>query len=240
MINIRKAEERGHFNHGWLDTYHTFSFADYHDPKFMGFGHYQDPAHMGFRSLRVINEDRVIPGAGFPRHGHKDMEIISYVLEGALEHKDSLGNGTVIRPGEVQRMSAGTGVMHSETNPSNQAAVHFLQIWILPERQSIAPSYEQKTFPIDERKGRLRLVASPDGRDGSLTVHQDVDVFAATLDGATISHDFRPKRYGWLQVARGTVDLNGQTLRAGDGAAIEGERRVNLRGDGEVLLFDLN
>ena len=229
MINIRKAEERGHFNHGWLDTYHTFSFADYHDPKFMG-----------FRDLRVINEDRVQAGRGFGTHGHRDMEIVTYVLDGELAHRDNMGTGSVIRPGEVQRMSAGTGVMHSETNPSNQAAVHFLQIWILPDRQSIAPSYEQKTFPIDERKGRLRLVASPDGRDGSLTVHQDVDVFAATLDGATISHDFRPKRYGWLQVARGTVDLNGQTLRAGDGAAIEGERRVNLRGDGEVLLFDLN
>ena len=229
MINIRKAEERGHFDHGWLDTYHTFSFADYRDPKFMG-----------FRDLRVINEDRVQAGRGFGTHGHRDMEIVTYVLDGELAHRDNMGTESVIRPGEVQRMSAGTGVMHSETNPSKQAPVHFLQIWILPERPGIAPSYEQKTFPIDERKGRLRLVASPDGRDGSLTVHQDVDLFAATLDGATISHDFRPKRYGWLQVARGTVDLNGQTLHAGDGAAIEEEGKVNLRGDGEVLLFDLN
>ena len=229
MINIRKAEERGHFDHGWLDTYHTFSFADYHDPKFMG-----------FRDLRVINEDRVQAGRGFGTHGHRDMEIVTYVLDGELAHRDNMGTGSVIRPGEVQRMSAGTGVQHSETNPSNQAPVHFLQIWILPERPGIAPSYEQKTFPIDERKGRLRLVASHDGRDGSLTVHQNVDVFAATLNGATISHDFRPDRYGWLQVARGTVDLNGQTLRAGDGAAIEDERKVTLGGDGEVLLFDLN
>jgi len=229
MINIRKAEERGHFDHGWLDTYHTFSFADYHDPKFMG-----------FRDLRVINEDRVQAGRGFGTHGHRDMEIVTYVLDGELAHRDDMGTGSVIRPGEVQRMSAGTGVLHSEMNPSNQSPVHFLQIWILPERPGIAPGYEQKTFPIDERKGRLRLVASHDGRDGSLTVHQDVDVFTATLDGKAVSHDFRPDRYGWLQVARGTVDLNGKKLRAGDGAAIEGERKVTLRGDGEVLLFDLN
>ena len=229
MINIRKAEERGHFDHGWLDTYHTFSFADYHDPKFMG-----------FRDLRVINEDRVQAGRGFGTHGHRDMEIVTYVLDGELAHRDDMGTGSVIRPGEVQRMSAGTGVLHSEMNPSNQSPVHFLQIWILPERPGIAPGYEQKTFPIDERKGRLRLVASHDGRDGSLTVHQDVDVFTATLDGRAVSHDFRPDRYGWLQVARGTVDLNGKKLRAGDGAAIEGERKVTLRGDGEVLLFDLN
>jgi redox-sensitive bicupin YhaK (pirin superfamily) len=229
MINIRKAEERSHFNHGWLDTYHTFSFADYYDPNFMG-----------FRDLRVINEDRVQAGRGFGTHGHRDMEIVTYVLDGELAHRDSMGTGSVIRPGEVQRMSAGTGVMHSEMNPSRQSPVHFLQIWILPERAGIVPGYEQKAFPIDERKGRLRLVASHDGRDGSLTVHQNVDLFAATLNGAAVSHDFRPDRYGWLQVARGTVDLNGQTLRAGDGAAIEAERKVTLRGDGEVLLFDLN
>ena len=229
MISIRKAEERGHFNHGWLDTFHTFSFADYYDPE-----------NMGFRTLRVINDDRVAPGGGFPTHGHRDMEIVTYVLDGELAHRDDMGTGSVIRPGEVQRMSAGTGVLHSEMNPSNQSPVHFLQIWILPERPGIAPGYEQKTFPIDERKGRLRLVASHDGRDGSLTVHQDVDVFTATLDGRAVSHDFRPDRYGWLQVARGTVDLNGKKLRAGDGAAIEGERKVTLRGDGEVLLFDLN
>ena len=229
MINIRRAEERGHFNHGWLDTYHTFSFADYNDPKFMG-----------FRDLRVINEDRVQAGRGFGTHGHRDMEIVTYVLDGELAHRDNMGTGSVIRPGEVQRMTAGTGVLHSESNPSNQSPVHFLQIWILPERPGIAPSYEQKTFPIDDRKGRLRLVASHDGRDGSLTVHQDVDVFAGTLNGAPISHDFQPGRYGWLQVARGTVDLNGQTLQAGDGAAIEGEKQITLRGDGEILFFDLN
>ena len=229
MINIRRAEERGHFNHGWLDTYHTFSFADYNDPKFMG-----------FRDLRVINEDRVQAGRGFGTHGHRDMEIVTYVLDGELAHRDNMGTGSVIRPGEVQRMTAGTGVLHSESNPSNQSPVHFLQIWILPERPGIAPSYEQKTFPIDDRKGRLRLVASHDGRDGSLTVHQDVDVFAGTLNGVPISHDFQPGRYGWLQVARGTVDLNGQTLQAGDGAAIEGEKQITLRGDGEILFFDLN
>jgi len=229
MIKIRKANERGHADHGWLNTFHTFSFAGYYDPS-----------NMGFRSLRVINEDWVQGGRGFGAHPHHDMEIITYVLEGSLEHKDSMGTGSVIRPGEVQRMSAGTGVLHSEINPSNQSPVHFLQIWILPERPGIAPGYEQKTFPIDDRKGRLRLVASHDGRDGSLTVHQDVDVFTATLDGKAVSHDFRPDRYGWLQVARGTVDLNGKKLWAGDGAAIEGERKVTLRGDGEVLLFDLN
>ncbi len=228
MITIRKAADRGHFDHGWLDTYHTFSFADYHDPAFMG-----------FRALRVINDDRVQAGRGFGTHGHRDMEIITYVLEGELGHQDSMGNGSVIRPGEVQRMSAGTGVMHSEKNASD-ALVHLLQIWILPERHSITPSYEQKAFPAAERDGRLRLVASHDGRDGSVTIHQDADLYTTTLhDGATITHDFRPGRYGWLQVARGNVTVNGQPLTAGDGAAIESETRVTIAGDGEVLLFDL-
>ena len=229
MIRVRKSDERGHFDHGWLNTYHTFSFADYHDPDFMG-----------FRSLRVINEDRVQPGRGFGTHGHRDMEIITYVLEGALSHADSMGTGSVIRPGEVQRMSAGTGVMHSEKNASDEA-VHLLQIWILPERHGIRPEYEQKAFPASERDGRLRLVASRDGRDGSLTIHQDADLYTTTLhDGASVTFDFRPNRYGWLQVARGKVTLNGTELSAGDGAAIEKESRITIAGDGEVLLFDLN
>jgi redox-sensitive bicupin YhaK (pirin superfamily) len=230
MITVRKADERGHFNHGWLDTYHTFSFADYYDPNFMG-----------FRDLRVINEDRVQPGRGFGTHSHRDMEIITYILEGELAHRDSMGTGSVIRPGEVQRMSAGTGVRHSEMNPSPEKPVHLLQIWILPEREGIKPGYEQKTFPEAERQGRLRLVASPDARDGSLKIYQDVDLFASTLrDGKAVTHEFRPNRYGWLQVARGSVDVNGKKLNAGDGAAIEGERSIALRGNGEVLLFDLN
>jgi len=228
MIRVRRAEERGHFDHGWLNTYHTFSFADYHDPDFMG-----------FRSLRVINEDRVEPGRGFGTHGHRDMEIISYVLEGELGHGDSMGTGSVIRPGEVQRMSAGTGVMHSEKNASAMP-VHFLQIWILPERHGITPSYEQKAFPASERENRLRLVASHDGRDGSLTIHQDVDLYTTTLRDGSVAFDFRPNRYGWLQVARGAVTLNGEELRAGDGAAIEKESQVTIAGDGEALLFDLN
>jgi redox-sensitive bicupin YhaK (pirin superfamily) len=231
MIRIRKADERGHFNHGWLDTYHTFSFADYYDPEFMG-----------FRTLRVINEDRVAPGRGFGTHSHRDMEIVTYVLEGSLEHRDSMGTGSVIRPGEVQRMSAGTGVLHSEINPSRSEPVHLLQIWILPGRRGIKPEYEQKTFPAEERKDKLRLVASPHGKEGSLEIHQDAKLFAATLtDGQMITYDLPAGRYAWLQVARGTVDLNGQMLRAGDGAAIEEERSITLQGrDAEVLLFDLN
>ena len=228
MITIRKSGDRGHFDHGWLDTYHTFSFADYHDPAFMG-----------FRALRVINDDRVQARRGFGTHGHRDMEIITYVLEGELGHQDSMGNGSVIRPGEVQRMSAGTGVMHSEKNASDEL-VHLLQIWILPERHGITPGYEQKAFPAAERDGRLRLVASRDGRDGSLTIHQDADLYTVTLrDGASVTQDFRPGRYGWVQVARGTVTVNGKPLTAGDGAAIEAESRVTIAGDGEVLLFDL-
>ncbi|HEY8132434.1 MAG TPA: pirin family protein [Thermoanaerobaculia bacterium] len=231
MIQIRKAEERGHFNHGWLDTYHTFSFADYYDPEFMG-----------FRTLRVINEDKVAPGRGFGTHSHRDMEIVTYVLDGALEHRDSMGTGSVIRPGEVQRMSAGTGVLHSEINPSGSEPVHLLQIWILPERRGIQPEYEQKTFPAEERKGKLRLVASKDGKDGALKIHQDAKLFAGTLtDGQPITYDLPAGRYAWLQVARGSVDVNGQTLHAGDGAAIEDERTITLSGrDAEVLLFDLN
>jgi redox-sensitive bicupin YhaK (pirin superfamily) len=225
MIRVRKSEERGHFDHGWLNTYHTFSFADYHDPEFMG-----------FRSLRVINEDRVQAGRGFGTHGHRDMEIISYVLEGELGHADSMGTGSVIRPGEVQRMSAGTGVMHSEKNASD-ALVHFLQIWILPERAGITPGYEQKAFPPTDG---VLLVASHDGRDGSVTIHQDVDLYRTTLrEGAGVAFDFRPNRYGWVQVTRGKVSLNGELLLAGDGAAIEKESRIDLAGDGEALLFDL-
>jgi len=231
MIKIRKADERGHFDHGWLNTYHTFSFADYYDPE-----------NMGFRSLRVINEDRVRGGNGFGTHGHRDMEIISYVLEGALEHRDSMGTGSVIRPGDVQRMSAGTGVMHSERNPSPDELVHFYQIWILPERQGIKPSYEQKRFEDAERDGRLRLVASHDGREGSLSLNQDVALYTALVrDGNPIEYTLAPDRHAWLQVARGEVSLDGKTLKAGDGAAISDEKSVSFSGkDAEVLLFDLN
>jgi redox-sensitive bicupin YhaK (pirin superfamily) len=231
LITIRRAEERGHADHGWLDTYHTFSFADYHDPS-----------NMGFRALRVINEDRVRGGRGFGTHGHRDMEIISYVLDGALGHRDSMGTDGVIRPGEVQRMSAGTGVMHSEMNASADEPVHFLQIWILPERGGITPSYEQKRFADHERRGTLRLVASNDPRDGAVKIHQDVQLYTALLDeGESVTHVYEPNRYGWIQVARGEVELNGETLKAGDGAAIANESSVTLTGTGaEVLLFDLN
>src|SRR5215210_7150135 len=198
MITVRRAEERGHFNFGWLDTYHTFSFDQYYDPSFMG-----------FRDLRVINEDRVHPGHGFPTHGHRDMEIITYVLEGSLEHKDSIGTGSVIRPGEVQRMSAGTGVRHSEHNHSQSEAVHLLQIWIMPDQQSIAPSYEQKTYTDDEKRGRLRLIASPDGSDNSVTIHQDARVYAALIEpGQEILHQLDANRHAWVQVARGAIELN--------------------------------
>ncbi len=227
MIQLRKANDRGHANHGWLDSWHTFSFADYHDP-----------AHVRFSALRVINEDRVAPGEGFPTHPHRDMEIITYVLEGALEHKDSLGTGSVIRPGEVQRMSAGTGIRHSEFNHSQTEPVHFLQIWILPDRQGVQPGYEQKRIEVD---GQLRLVASPDGSDGSVTIHQDARVYAARLNGSEVTHALAPGRRAWLQVARGAVQLNGTTLQTGDGAGIENEPAMKLTADGsaEVLLFDL-
>jgi hypothetical protein len=233
MITIRKAADRGHFDHGWLDTRHTFSFASYHDE-----------AHMGFRALRVVNEDRVKPGEGFGTHGHRDMEIISYVLAGALAHRDSTGGEGVLRPGEVQRMSAGTGVTHSEFNGSREAPVHFLQIWILPDRPGHRPSYEQKLFPEAERKGKLRLVASPDAAAGSLTLHQDARVYATILgSGEAVRHALAPGRHAWVQVARGEVTVNGRTLRAGDGAALSDETEVALEGSGaaggEALVFDL-
>jgi redox-sensitive bicupin YhaK (pirin superfamily) len=233
MITIRRADARGRGDHGWLDSRHTFSFADYHDPQFMG-----------FRDLRVINEDRVIAGEGFGTHGHRDMEIVSYVLEGALAHRDSLGSGATLRPGEVQRMSAGTGVRHSEFNASKDEPVHFLQIWILPEREGLPPSYEQKAFPETERTDRLRLLVAPDGADGALGIHQDVRLYGAVLTpGAAVSHALAPGRHGWAQVLRGSVDLNGERLEAGDGAAISDERALALRapdpGGAELLLFDL-
>ncbi len=232
MITIRPSDERGLGEHGgWLKSRHTFSFANYHDPR-----------HMGFRALRVINEDRVKPGAGFDSHGHRDMEIITYVLDGALEHKDSLGTGSVIRPGEIQRMSAGTGIVHSEYNHSKDKPVHFLQIWIMPERAGIAPGYDQRDFPAAERRGRLRLVAARDGRDGALTVHQDVELYSALLKGdEKVSHGLGPGRHAWLHVARGAVSLNGHDLEAGDGAAASDESRLDIAaaGEAEILLFDL-
>jgi len=231
MITVRRAGDRGHENYGWLDTQHTFSFGEYHDPK-----------HMGFRSLRVINEDRVKPESGFGTHSHRDMEIVSYVLSGELGHKDSMGTGSVIRPGDVQRMSAGTGVTHSEWNHSKTEFVHFLQIWILPERRGIAPSYEQKTIPESETQNRLRLVASPDGRDGSVTIHQDAQLHVARLDaGQELSQALAAGRHAWVQVARGAVELNGTALAAGDGAAVSDERALAIRAgeDAEILLFDL-
>jgi redox-sensitive bicupin YhaK (pirin superfamily) len=231
MITRRPAAERGHANHGWLDSWHTFSFAEYHDE-----------AHMGFRALRVINEDRVQPGHGFGTHQHRDMEIISYVLEGALAHRDSMGTGSTIVPGDVQRMSAGTGVRHSETNASASEAVHFLQIWLLPEHRGIEPGYEQKRFDRADKENRFRLIASPDGRDGAITVHQDVDLHAGVFaagSGASIA--LRPGRHAWVQVARGAITLNGQPLGQGDGAAASDELALQIAAteDAEVLLFDL-
>jgi redox-sensitive bicupin YhaK (pirin superfamily) len=233
MMTIRRSAERGHGDHGWLDTRHTFSFADYHDE-----------AHMGFGPLRVINEDRVAPGQGFGTHGHRDMEIVSYVLEGELAHRDSMGTGSVIRPGEVQRMSAGTGVRHSEENPSRERPVHFLQIWIVPDRAGHAPSYEQRAFPEAERRGRLRLVASPDGAEGSVRLHQDARLFAGLLGaGERAALPLAGGRSAWVQVARGAVSVNGQALAAGDGAALTGEAAVEVAGAGEgiaeLLVFDL-
>ena len=232
MMDIRKSADRGLADHGWLLSRHTFSFADYYDPE-----------HMGFGPLRVINEDRVRAGEGFGTHGHRDMEIISYVLEGALEHRDSIGTGSIIRPGDVQIMSAGTGIRHSEFHPSRTEAVHFLQIWIEPDRGGIAPRYDQKTFPESEKRGRLRLVGSRDGRDGSIVIHQDVDLLAAVLGaGEKATHSLRKGRSAWLQVARGSVDVNGQTFDAGDGAGLRDEAAVAVTGRGdraEILLFDL-
>ncbi len=231
MLSLRKAEERGHEDHGWLDTSHTFSFADYYDPKFMGFG-----------ALRVINDDRVAPGGGFPPHSHRDMEIITYVLEGALRHQDSIGNGSVIKPGEIQRMSAGTGVTHSEYNASKKEPVHFLQIWILPERAGLPPAYEQKYFSDEEKRGRLRLVASPDAADGSVRIQQDARVFAALLEpDKPVSYTFDKNRLGWLHVARGSAEVNGTPLKAGDGVGISGGEKLSItsKARGEILLFDL-
>jgi quercetin 2,3-dioxygenase len=231
MLTLRRADERGHADHGWLDTHHTFSFADYHDP-----------AHMGFGPLRVINDDTVAPGGGFPPHGHRDMEIISYVIEGALRHQDNLGNGSVIKPGDVQRMSAGTGVMHAEYNASKSEPVHFLQIWIVPERRGLPSGYEQKFFGDDEKRGKLRLVASPDGADGSVRIQQQARLYASVLEnGAEVRHSVAPGRKGWLHVVTGAADLNGQKLAAGDGVAIEGAEELTLRAPtrAEILLFDL-
>lgn len=231
MITIRQAQDRGHANHSWLDTYHTFSFANYYDPQ-----------HMGFRSLRVINEDRISPGAGFGKHGHRDMEIITYVLAGALEHKDSIGNGSVIYPGDVQRMSAGTGIMHSEFNHSQNEPAHFLQIWLLPDTQGEPPSYAQQNFGLAKEPGKLRLVAARDGREGALSIKQDADLSAAVLEkGDRISYTLEPQRHAWVQVARGAITLNGLPLNTSDGAAISQETDVVIeaRENSEILLFDL-
>lgn len=231
MIQIRPANERGGGNYGWLSTHHTFSFNDYRDPKWMGFG-----------SLRVINEDWVAPNTGFPTHPHRDMEIITYVLSGKLEHKDSLGTGSVIFPGDGQRMTAGSGIQHSEFNPSTNQPVHLLQIWVHPEKEGLKPSYEQKSFPEDEKRGRLRLIASREAGYGSVKIHQDAKLYVTLLKpGEKVEHEFLPCRYGWLQVARGAVELNGKGLNQGDGAAISDENKLSIRGikDAEVLLFDL-
>lgn len=231
MITLRKSEDRGHFDLGWLDTYHTFSFDQYYDP-----------AHVRFRSLRVINEDRVQPAQGFPTHSHRDMEIITYILSGALEHRDSMGNGSVIRPGDVQRMSAGTGVAHSEFNPSQAEPVHLLQIWILPASQNLPPSYEEKHFSDEERNGRLRLIASNDAREGSVRIHQDAQLYATLLEGGTtVVHALGDQRSAWLQVARGTIRLNEVEMKQGDGAAVrnESELTITAHDRAELLLFDL-
>ena len=234
MIHKRSADERGRTKIDWLDSRHTFSFGDYYDPE-----------SMGFSVLRVVNDDRVAPGGGFPTHGHANMEILSYVISGGLEHKDSIGTGSVIRPGDVQRMSAGTGVRHSEFNASRTEPVHFLQIWIIPARAGLPPSYEQKTFPAAERDGRLKLCAAPDGRDGALTIHQDVRLYAGTFaPGSKATLELAAGRNAWVQVADGAVDINGEPFDAGDGAAIADERTVFVTGRagapaGEVLVFDL-
>ena len=232
MLTLRKADERGHANHGWLDSHHTFSFGDYHDR-----------AHMGFGPLRVINDDRVAGGGGFPTHAHADMEIITYVLSGALEHKDSLGTGSVIRPGDVQRMSAGTGIQHSEFNASKTEPVHFLQMWVVPSHHGLAPGYEQKAFAPLDMQGKLRLIGARDGRAGAVTIHQDVDLYAAKLDLAqTVRHDIRHGRTAWLQVASGRAIVNGLPIDAGDGVAVTETDALTIEGQGpgaEVLLFDM-
>jgi quercetin 2,3-dioxygenase len=231
MIQVRKAAERGHFDHGWLDTHHTFSFGDYYDPK-----------HMGFRSLRVINDDRVQPGQGFGMHSHRDMEIVTYVLDGALEHKDSMGNGSIIRAGELQRMTAGTGVRHSEFNPSDTEWVHLYQIWLLPQQKGLEPSYEELAVGEEQKQGRFRLVASPDGADGSLTIHQDARLYLASLlPGEGVAHDIERGRAVWLQVLRGSVNVLGNDVAAGDGVAVTDENAISVQATvpSEVLLFDL-
>jgi quercetin 2,3-dioxygenase len=231
MITIRGAKERGHFDHGWLNTYHTFSFDQYYDPRYMG-----------FRTLRVINEDFVAGGRGFPKHGHRDMEIITYILEGALKHEDSMGTGSVIRPGDVQRMTAGTGVRHSEQNASEREQVHLLQIWILPHTVGLEPGYEQKAFSEDERRGRLKLIASEDGSDGSVVVHQDVKLFASIIPaGEQVEHTMDQQRHAWIQVARGAISVNGEKADQGDGVIVAGESSLQIKAEenAEVLLFDL-
>ena len=232
MIQIRRSDDRGRADFGWLDSRHTFSFGEYYDPE-----------HMGFRNLRVINEDRVRPGAGFGTHSHRDMEIVSYVLSGSLAHKDSMGNGSVLTAGDVQRMTAGSGVQHSEMNPSLDDPVHFLQIWILPERKGLVPSYEEANYSDEDKLGGLRLIASGASENGNLKIHQDVDVYATVLEaGQEASLDLRPGRHAWVQVIRGDASLNGHDLAAGDGAAVSEERAVKLaaKSEAEILLFDLN
>jgi hypothetical protein len=231
LFLIRKSHDRGHANHGWLDSRFTFSFADYYDPQ-----------HIHFRTLRVMNDDHIAAGAGFPTHPHRDMEIVTYVLDGALEHRDSMGNGSVIRPGDVQYMSAGTGVTHSEFNPSDKEAVHLYQIWMFPDQKGHKPTYGQKHFAEAEKRGKLRLLVSPDGREGSLKIRQDNELYATLLaPGETVQHALKPDRHAYVQVARGSVTLNGQPLETGDGAAISAENSINLAAvnDAEVLLFDL-
>ena len=231
MLTIRRSGERGHFDHGWLNTYHTFSFDQYYDPRYMG-----------FRSLRVINEDFVAPGRGFPTHGHRDMEIITYILEGALKHEDSMGNGSVIRPGDVQRMTAGTGVRHSEKNSSVTERVHLLQIWILPNAENLTPGYEQKAFSEEERRGQLRLIASGDGRDDSVHLNQDVSLFASILDAdQEVEREMDAKRYAWIQVARGSLTVNDENVEQGDGVVVVGESNLRIKAQepAEILLFDL-
>ena len=231
MITVRKAEERGHFDFGWLNTYHSFSFGDYYDPK-----------HTRFRTLRVINEDFVQAGHGFPTHGHRDMEIVTYILQGALEHRDSMGTGSIIRRGDAQRMSAGTGVTHSEANPSRDEPVHLLQIWIFPREQDLQPEYEEKKFSDDEKRNKLRLIVSPDGSDGSVKIHQDAKIFASLLDERQeVVHSLEDGRSAWLQVAAGSVRLNDVALKQGDGAAVsqESNLRITAQEPAEVLLFDL-
>lgn len=232
MLEVRKSQERGHANHGWLESYHSFSFAGYHDPKYMG-----------FRALRVINEDRVEPGRGFDAHSHRDMEILSFVIEGTLEHKDNMGNGSVIRPGELQLMRAGTGVTHSEYNHSDTESVHFLQIWIIPDAEGLEPAYDQKAFPKEERSGKLRLIASPDGTAGSVQVQQDVSLYSVILAGGdALTQKLSEGRYAWIQVIGGELSVNGHAVSNGDGVAISKEEKVSLvaSGHAEILLFELS